>query len=91
MISHEIDFLCIFIKIDGFATPRIAAGAGLFILMGPLRGIIFGVNIKYFILLRGVSGAIQKACLFSSGQRITWMAYIFCLALANAAILGVST
>ena len=71
MIFHDIDFLCILVKLNGFAMLRLAFGSGFFILMRPLGSVLLVVNLKYFILFRGVSGAMQQAYLFSSGQCIT--------------------
>ena len=79
MIFHEIDFLCIFVELNIFATLRLSAGAGFFILMRPLRGVLIGIDIKYFTLFSGMSGAMQNACLFSTGRWITWMTCIFVL------------
>ena len=89
LVFHDIDFLCIFVEVNGFATLKLAAGLVLFIFMDPLCGVLFGVNLNYFTLLIGVSGAMHQACTFSSIWRITQMDFIFCLAFASAALLRV--
>ena len=61
-------FLYIFVEIDRFTTLRFAAGAGFFILMRPLRSVLIGIDMKYFTLFSGMSGAMQNACLFSTGR-----------------------
>ena len=63
-IFHDVVFLIILFKLECFDTLRLAAGAGFFILMGPLRGVILRLNLQYFTLLRDVSGDMQQACLF---------------------------
>ena len=44
MILHGVDFLSVVVKIDGFSTLGLAAGAGLCRFMGPLRGVLFVVD-----------------------------------------------
>ena len=50
MIFHGVDFLGVVVKLDGFATLGLAAGAVLCKFMGPLRGVLFRVDFKYFAL-----------------------------------------
>ena len=59
MIFHGVDFLGIFVKLDGFSTLRLAARSGFFILIWLLRGVLFVVNLKYFTLLGVVSRSMQ--------------------------------
>ena len=52
------------------------------------RDILGGFILEYFTLLRRLLGAMQQAC-FTSGQTITRMACIYCLALVSATRLRV--
>ena len=58
--------------------------------MWSLRGVIGGVILEYFALLRRVLGAMQQAC-FTSGQPIAMMDCIYCPALVSADRLGVGS
>ena len=48
-----------------------------------------GLNLNYFTSLWGVSRSMQYACLFSTSQRTTQPAWMFCLALSSAALITV--
>ena len=91
MVFHDIDSLFTFHELDGFNTIRFAARARFFILMRTLCGVLFGINLKYFTLLRGVSRAMHNACIFSACQRITFMTWIFCFAPVSVEFLGVGS
>ena len=85
---HVVHLLCCAIEIDDLTTFFIAAGAGLFLVVWPLCGILERLFLEYFSLFRRLPGSMQQEY-FPSSWPIYWMAYIFCLALASAALLGV--
>ena len=59
MVLHAVYFLHYSVKLDGLTTLDFSTGAGLFV--GPLHGVIAGVLLQYFTILRGVSGDMQQA------------------------------
>ena len=56
--------------------------------MGPLHGLIRGLFLEYFTLLRRVSRALHQAC-FVTGWPISHMACMIFLALASVALIVV--
>ena len=86
---HDVGLLEAAVKLDRITTACFAAGAGFIIFMWPLRGILFGVSLRYFTLLRGVSGVMKQACVIQTSNLLAWRDHFFCLALAIATLLGV--
>ena len=58
---HDVGLLYAAIKLNGLTMICFPARSGFILFMWPLCGVIFGVILKYFTLLRGVSGAMQQA------------------------------
>ena len=88
MGCHVVHLFCCAVNLDGLTAFSIANRAGFFFIVWLLYRVFGGVFLEYFALFRRVTGAMQQAC-FSSGRPIARMAYIFCLALASADLLGV--
>ena len=59
---RAVDFLHVFVKLDGLTTLGFSAGAGLIFFEWPLGGVLLRIFLEYFTLLRGVSRAMQQAC-----------------------------
>ena len=59
MRCHAVDLLCFTINLDGLITLVFASREGFFVFMGLVNGILLGVFLEYFLLLRGVAGVIQ--------------------------------
>ena len=85
---HVVHLFYCAVKLYSLTTFLTAARAGLFFVVWPLCGVLGGVFLEYFAIFCRVPGAMQQAC-FPSDQPIAGMAYIFCLALASTALLGV--
>ena len=56
IMLHDVGFLDTSVKLSELTTLCSAVGAGLIIFTWLLCGILFGVFLKYFPLLIGVSG-----------------------------------
>ena len=87
MVFHAVVLLCLLVQLSALNMLWFANRAGLFLFMWPLCGVLSRVNFKYFTLLWGVSGSMQQACLFCTGQTISRMDCMFCLDLIIADIL----
>ena len=85
---HGVELLHFSVKLDRLTTLGFVTGAGLFVIVWPLHGVLVEVILQCFTLFWGVSGAMQESCIFA-GQLIAWMAYLFFLAFSRAALLGV--
>ena len=48
---HGVDLLRFAVKLDRLTTLGFASGVGYLVVLCPLHGVIFIVNIKYFSLL----------------------------------------
>ena len=84
---HYLDFLHVLVELNRLTTPVYEAGSGFILFVWPLHSILLGLFLYYFTILRGVSGAMHKAC-FVTGRTIDRMACIIFLALSSAALLG---
>ena len=89
VIFHYVDFLHVSVKLDRLTTLGFSAGAGFVIFVWPLCGVFPGVLLEYFTILILVSGYMHKSCVSCTSHLLTCREYIFCLALASAALLGV--
>ena len=76
VIFHYVDFLHVSVKLDRLTTLGFSAGAGFVIFVWPLCGVFLGV-------------LLDKSCVSCTSHLLTCREYIFCLALASAALLGV--
>ena len=88
MIFHDVYLLSCVAELDRLGA-LVDSGAGFLAFKWSLRNVLLGVVLKHFALFERVPGAMQHACLFRTGQRISRMAYITFLALASADLLGV--
>ena len=68
---HDVYFLHVSIELDGLTTLGFVSGAGFILFVWPLRNVPLGVFLEYFTILRGVSGAMQQACVSCTGHIIT--------------------
>ena len=78
---RAVDFLHVFVKLDGLTTLGFSAGAGLIFFVWPLCGLLLGVLLYYFTLLIGVSGSVQQERFSRTGHLLSQRDCIFCLAL----------
>ena len=58
---HGVHLLRLAAKIDGLTMLFVASGAGLFLFVGLLCGILFGLFLNYFALFSRVPGAMHQA------------------------------
>ena len=86
---HDIDFLNVYVKLDGLTMLGFSVGAGFILFVWPLCGVILGVLFEYFKILGGVSGAIKQACVSRTSHIIAQRDYIFCPELSRTALMGV--
>ena len=86
---HDVDFLHVVSKLNGLTMLDFPSGVGFILFVWPLCGVLLGVLIYYFTLLRGVSGAMQHSCLSHTGHLLARRDYIFFLALASSVLIGV--
>ena len=57
---HGVQVLCLSVKLDGINVLFVAIGAVFFIFVLPLLGVILGLFLDYFALLRRVPGAMHQ-------------------------------
>ena len=88
MVCHVVHLFCCAVELYGLTTFFIAARAALYFIVWPLCNVLGGIFLRYFSIFHRLPGAMQQAY-FSSVRPIAWMAYIFCLALDIADLLGV--
>ena len=69
---HGGHVLCSAVEIDGISILFVAAGAGLFLFEWLLRGMLCGVVLNRFSLVRRVPGGMHQACIFRTGRLIAW-------------------
>ena len=78
IVLNGVDFLSVVVKLNDFATLGLAAGVGFCRFMRPLRGVLFRVYFYYFKILWGVSGTMQKACIFAPVvASLRWTVFFF--------------
>ena len=86
---HDVGLLDASVKINGLDALCFADGAVFVIFMWPLCGVIFGLFLKYFTLLRKVSSAMQQTCFLCTGCFLDQRYCIFSPALASTDLLGI--
>ena len=86
MKFHDVHLFCGSLKLDSFAA-LVAAVAGFLFFKWSLWDVLFGVVLEQFELYGRVHGAMQHACIFRTGRRISQMDCIVSLALVSAALL----
>ena len=57
---HGVQLFILAVELDGLATLFVAAG--VVFLVGPLRGVLFGVFLEDFSLCHRVPGAMHREC-----------------------------
>ena len=89
MIFHDINLLHHAVELDCLSAFIISTGLGFLVFKWLLRGVLFGVFLKHFLLFVRVNKDIQHKCIFCTSERIARVACIFSLTLSRAALLGV--
>ena len=64
---HNINLLRLTVKLDSILAIFVAAEEGLFILVWPLRGVLLGLILECFALLRRFCLALAGAALIGVG------------------------
>ena len=57
---HDGNLLRLAVKLDSLTTPFLAIRAGFFLFVWPLRGVLLGVFLEYFVLFCRVPGAMHQ-------------------------------
>ena len=88
MIYHGVNLLHFPVKLDGLATLFLASGTSFFLFVWLLNGVLLGLLMNYFALLRRVPRAMHQY-FFVTGWPISQMACIIFLVISRVALLGV--
>ena len=88
MRYHGVHFLHLPAELDGLTMLAVASRVGLFLFVGVLYGILFGIFLKYFAFFSRVPGAMHQAR-FCTGRPISQMDSMIFHVLASADLLGV--
>ena len=88
MRYHGVHLLHLAVKLEGHTTLFVVAVAGFFMFVLPLLGVLIGVFLEYFTLLRRVPRVMHQAC-FVTSHMIAQMACMVFLVLDSADLLRV--
>ena len=71
---YGVNLLRLTVEIDILSALFVAAGAGFLLFLWPLFGVVPGVLLEYFALLRRFPGDMHKECFSPVGRSLRWPA-----------------